>query len=32
VTAAFDAGGERRQACEDLMWALLNTPEFIFQN
>jgi hypothetical protein len=32
VTAAFEAGGNRRQACEDLMWALLNTPEFVFQN
>jgi hypothetical protein len=23
---------ERRQAIEDLLWALLNTPEFIFKN
>jgi hypothetical protein len=22
----------RRQATEDLLWALLNTPEFIFKN
>jgi hypothetical protein len=22
----------RRQATEDLMWALLNTPEFIFKD
>jgi hypothetical protein len=27
----FEAG-ERRQATEDLMWALLNTPEFVFKD
>jgi hypothetical protein len=26
------ASTERRQAIEDLLWALLNTPEFIFKN
>ncbi|MFK7820627.1 MAG: DUF1553 domain-containing protein, partial [Planctomycetaceae bacterium] len=25
-------GASRRQAVEDLMWAMLNTPEFVFQN
>ena len=25
-------GANRRQATEDLMWALLNTPEFVFKN
>jgi hypothetical protein len=27
-----DEGVGRRQATEDLMWALLNTPEFIFKD
>jgi hypothetical protein len=26
------AGDERRQSCEDLMWALVNTPEFMFKD
>jgi hypothetical protein len=26
------AGDERRQSCEDLMWALVNTPEFLFKD
>jgi hypothetical protein len=26
------AGDKRRQAVEDLMWALLNTPEFVFKD
>jgi hypothetical protein len=26
------AGDKRRQAVEDLLWALINTPEFIFKN
>ncbi|MEQ9411154.1 MAG: DUF1549 and DUF1553 domain-containing protein [Fuerstiella sp.] len=25
-------GANRRQVIEDLMWAMLNTPEFVFQN
>jgi len=25
-------GADRRQAVEDLLWALLNTPEFVFKN
>lgn len=30
---AFDRpGGMRRQAVEDLMWAMLNTPEFLFKD
>jgi hypothetical protein len=32
VTAVFAAEPNRRQATEDLMWALLNTPEFIFKD
>lgn len=29
----FDGAGEnRRQAVEDLLWAMINTPEFIFEN
>ncbi|HVU89595.1 MAG TPA: DUF1549 and DUF1553 domain-containing protein [Pirellulales bacterium] len=34
ATAALIKGdsAERRQAIEDLLWALLNTPEFIFKN
>ena len=32
VTSAFEAGGDRRGASEDLMWALVNTPEFIFKD
>jgi len=27
-----ESGTSRRQAAEDLMWALLNTPEFIFKD
>jgi hypothetical protein len=26
------AGGDRRKATEDLLWALINTPEFIFKD
>jgi hypothetical protein len=32
VTAAFAANPNRRQATEDLMWALMNSPEFIFKD
>jgi hypothetical protein len=32
VTAVFAAEPNRRQATEDLLWALLNTPEFIFKD
>ncbi|MGD9720140.1 MAG: DUF1549 and DUF1553 domain-containing protein [Pirellulales bacterium] len=32
VTAAFSANPNRRSATEDLMWALVNTPEFMFQD
>jgi hypothetical protein len=32
VTAAFEANPVRRQAAEDLMWALMNTPEFVFKD
>lgn len=28
----FAAAGNRRQATEDLLWALLNTPEFLFKD
>ena len=26
------AGPERRKATEDLLWALVNTPEFVFND
>jgi hypothetical protein len=32
VVKIFDAGADRRQATEDLMWALVNTPEFVFKD
>lgn len=32
VTTAFVANPNRRQATEDLMWALINTPEFMFKD
>jgi hypothetical protein len=32
VTAACEANPDRRKAAEDLMWALVNTPEFIFKD
>jgi hypothetical protein len=32
VSAAFAAMPDRRQATEDLMWALMNTPEFMFKD
>ncbi|MEX2138642.1 MAG: DUF1549 and DUF1553 domain-containing protein [Pirellulales bacterium] len=33
VTVVLDeTGAKRRQAVEDLLWALINTPEFIFKN
>jgi hypothetical protein len=32
VTKVFDQSTDRRQATEDLMWALVNTPEFIFKD
>jgi hypothetical protein len=32
VTEAFVANGNRRAATEDLMWALVNTPEFMFKD
>lgn len=32
VTAAFSANPNRRQATEDLMWALVNSPEFVFKD
>jgi hypothetical protein len=27
-----EAGEKRRQAIEDVLWALINTPEFVFKN
>lgn len=27
-----EVGGDRRRAVEDLLWALINTPEFVFEN
>jgi len=32
VSQVFERIGNRRQASEDLMWAMLNTPEFIFKD
>ena len=32
VTAAIEQHSDRRQATEDLLWALINTPEFIFKD
>jgi len=33
AVAHFDApGASRRRVCEDLTWALLNTPEFVFKD
>lgn len=32
VVQVFEQNGDRRQATEDLMWALLNTPEFVFKD
>ncbi len=32
LVALFENNANRRQATEDLMWALLNTPEFIFKD
>jgi hypothetical protein len=32
VPLIVGTGAERRQAVEDLLWALLNTPEFVFKN
>jgi hypothetical protein len=33
ATELFDKSTDgRRQACEDLLWALLNTPEFLFKD
>lgn len=32
VTAVFERASDRRAATEDLMWALVNTPEFIFKD
>jgi hypothetical protein len=32
VSAAFAATPDRKQATEDLMWALMNTPEFMFKD
>jgi hypothetical protein len=30
--AFADAMGNRRRAAEDLIWALINTPEFVFKD
>ncbi len=27
-----ECGGDRRRAVEDLLWAMLNTPEFVFED
>jgi hypothetical protein len=32
VVQVFEQNGNRRQATEDLLWALLNTPEFVFKD
>jgi hypothetical protein len=32
ATLINSAGGERRGVIEDLMWAMINSPEFTIQN
>jgi hypothetical protein len=32
TTALYDGNADRRLATEDLLWALLNTPEFVFKD
>ena len=32
VAETFTSQADRRHATEDLMWALVNTPEFLFKD
>jgi hypothetical protein len=32
IGPVFDSNPNRRAATEDLLWALINTPEFIFKD
>ena len=32
ASALFDGPGGRRRAAEDLLWALINSPEFVFED
>ena len=32
ASCSTEPGATRRQAIEDLLWALINTPEFVFKD
>lgn len=32
VSLFEESGADRRRVCEDLMWAMINTPEFVFKD